>query len=277
MIPLLIIQNQISHQRQYSEFTTVKAVNCFVSYLRTHLIPFKHTLLIVQSKYIIFLCFIFLFWFLFWHLFCHNLEAYWLFPTFTPFSPCLAPVCWRLSAPGLCNAHCPASQDISQCSQAEVAQRVPERKPKIGLPIYLSAAIDSFTSSAWTYESTRIHPHNKMRRKERQILSLSHCIMSLFRWSSDMKVDHMVGKTWTVVSDLLWYYLCATQWGACAFQEENGKNKKPISSQLYLYLSLYKEKRKKNSQFFTSKFRIILSFCMYPSGGELDLTLCSLH
>lgn len=169
---------------------------------------------------------------------------------------------WRLSASGLCNAHCPASQDISQCSQAEVAQRVPERKPKIGLPIYLSAAIDSFTSSAWTYESTRIHPHNKMRRKERQILSPSLCIKSLFRWSSDMKVDHMVGKTWTVVSDLLWYYLWATQWGACAFQEENGKNKKPISSQLHLYLSLYKEK--KTASFLLPNSDVFNLFACFP-------------
>lgn len=118
--------------------------------------------------------------------FCHHLVAYWLFPAFAPFLPCLSPVRWRLS----CNAHCLASRDISQCSQAEVAQRVPERKPKIGLPIYLSAAIDPFTGSAWTY-STRIHPQNKRRRKERQICSLSLSVSCLcfggeviWKWTS---------------------------------------------------------------------------------------------
>lgn len=125
-----------------------------------------------------------------------------LFCLFTPSWPHPAPARLPLSPLGLRNAHCPPAQDISQCSQAQMAQRVPERKPKIVLPIYLSAAqIDPFTSSARIYESARNYPQNKSGWTKSRTLSLYiiarvclYCL-SLFCRSCNLKVDHMVCET----------------------------------------------------------------------------------
>ncbi len=152
-------------------------------------------------------------------------------------------MCWRLSAPGLCNALFPAAQDISQCSQAEVAQRVPERKPKIG-PAHLSVCGHrSFHGSAWTSESARIHPQN-------QISSLSFSVMrSLFWWSNLTTADHMVCEDRTVVSEpVVILFLSDAVRGLRFFREKMAKTKSS-----YALIC-----------FFTSKFRFIQPSCMFP-------------
>ncbi len=140
-------------------------------------------------------------------------------------------MCWRLSAPGLCNAHFPAAQDISQCSQAEVAQRVPERKPKIGLPIYLSAAIDPFTAQPGLLRALEsIH-----KTRSRPSLSL-YAVFVLVEQSYDSGPHGVRDRT--VVSELLWYYFWATQSGAWDFSGRKWPKQKALMLS-YIQIQIY--------------------------------------
>lgn len=90
-----------------------------------------------------------------------------------------------------------------------------------------------------------------------------------------MKVDLMVGKA------ELWYQIC---WGIIFEQHSEGlvlfRKKMTKTKSLYalgFVCVFHPTKKKINVSFSLPNSDLFGLFCMFPSGGELDLTLCSLH